>query len=50
VVPVLAEFIWRPQSELKSAPLACCQCVSDDTEQARKSQLNEVPMAIVIEM
>jgi hypothetical protein len=41
VVPVLAVFIQRPQSELKSAPLRCLQRVSDNTEQAVKSQLCE---------
>jgi hypothetical protein len=36
-VPVLAEFVKRPQAELKSARLAC-QRASDDTERAVKSQ------------
>ena len=38
VVPVLAEFVSRPQSELKSARLAQSQHLTDDTEQGGKSQ------------
>jgi hypothetical protein len=38
VVPVLAAFVARPQSELKSARLASRQRFGDDTEQPGKSQ------------
>jgi hypothetical protein len=38
VVPVLAEFMWRPQSELKSARLAQSQRGEDNTQQGGKSQ------------
>jgi len=41
VVPVLAVFIQRPQSELKSAPLQASQRGSDNTEQVAKSQLGK---------
>ncbi|WP_157651241.1 hypothetical protein [Dechloromonas denitrificans] len=44
VVPVLAVFMWRPQSELKSARLMSFQRVGDNTERAGKSQLNRAAL------
>jgi hypothetical protein len=37
-VPVLAAFVTRPQSELKSARLAGRQRLGDNTQRAGKSQ------------
>jgi len=37
-VPVLAVFVSRPQSELKSARLRCYSAFDDNTEQGAKSQ------------